>query len=574
MKHLQRGWLSGWLWSQLFIGVAALRLRPEAPPLLRTPGEPHLQPVWPHYAATATASQYRVFPFVQQSVANMMDFNGEVAVTFENRNLGVVTHFYHFVVNAALPLFVALANMPADKWAKLRVHVPDAGGTFALLPDLFPGVRFIPDASIPCQTATGPDEPWGNAGALTAKRLLVLGSFSCEAQARQYWHVGPMLQRQYTTFAQTFGQYVRANHHVSTVGNGLLLVSRGVMKPPTEREPCSGSCRRSIGNEPALTTALNAWAAQNGRAFAVENFEQMPFHDQVTAVARSRLLIGQHGAGLIHCIWMPTGALVQIKGLTISEKDVFSNMCGDVVGHRTDNFLVHAKESIGLKALPFEVPIAPFMAWFEAQHGQKGAAMAVDTDPFRSEHATVIKPFLPLKMGYATSATAQAAQYAALVASPDVATICETGFNAGHSALLFLQANPHAQLISFDLDELPVTNVVEKWMKEKFPNRFEFVKGDSVHTVPQYFSEHRDVHCDFVSVDGGRSAFEVAADISNFAASSRSGAVIAVDDTPCSAEFCKGPTTAWDNAVAQEVLLPLGRVKMSANRGFSIATFK
>merc|ERR1719240_1897749 len=109
---------------------------------------------------------------------------------------------------------------------------------------------------------------------------------------------------------------------------------------------------------------------------------------------------------------------------------------------------------------------------------------------------------------------------------------------------------------------------------EKFPNRFEFVKGDSVHTVPQYFSEHRDVRCDFVSVDGGRSGSEVAADIANFAASARSGAVIAVDDTPCSAECCKGPTTAWDNAVAQGMLLPLGRVKMSANRGFSVATFK
>ena len=72
-----------------------------------------------------------------------------------------------------------------------------------------------------------------------------------------------MLQRQYTTFTQAFGKYVRANHHVSTVGNGLLLVSRGVMKPPTEREQCSGSCRRSIGNESALTTALNAWAANS-----------------------------------------------------------------------------------------------------------------------------------------------------------------------------------------------------------------------------------------------------------------------------------------------------------------------
>jgi hypothetical protein len=498
-------------------------------------------------------------------------------VTFENRNLGVVTHFYHFVVNAALPLVVALSNMPAEKWATLRVRIPDEGGTLALLPSLFPGVHFVPDASIPCQTATGKEMPWGNVGARTDKRLLVLGSFSCEAQAQLAFNVnfnvGPVLKKQYSIAAKHFGEYIRANHHVSTAGNGLLFVSRGVMKPPTDGEPCSGSCRRSINNEPALTTALNAWAAQNGRAFSVKNFEQMPFHDQVAAVAQTRLLIGQHGAGLIHCIWMPVGALVQIKGLTIAEKDVFSNMCGDVVGHRMDNFLVNRHESIGLKALPFEVPVAHFMAWFKAKHGQTGVAMALDTDPLRSEHAALIKPYFPLKTGYATSMTAQAEQYAALVEDPIVSTICETGFNAGHSALLFLQANPKARLISFDLGKFPVTNVTQAWMKEKFSNRFEFVHGDSVHTVPQYFSEHPDVHCDFVSVDGGRSAEEVAADISNFAASARSGTIIAVDDTPCSAEYCNGPTTAWDNAVAQEKLVPRDRVKITATRGFSVATF-
>jgi predicted O-methyltransferase YrrM len=541
---------------------------------LRTPGEPHLQPLWPHYAEKATKSQYRVFPFVQKSVQQMMDNNGEVAVTFENRNLGVVTHFYHFVVNAALPLFVALANMPPNKWSKLKVRVPDAGGTLALLPDVFPGVKFIPDASVPCQTATGPSSPWGNAGAASEKRLLVLGSFSCEAQAQIGYPVGALMKQQYAVAAQTFGNYVRTNHHVSTVGNGMLFVSRGVMKAPTEREPCSGSCRRNIANEPELTGALKSWAAQNGRVFAVENFENLPFHDQVVAVAKSRLLIGQHGAGLIHCMWMPVGALVQIKGLTIAAKDVFSNMCGDVVGHRMDNFLVHAQESVGLKALPFAVPVAPFMAWFEQHHGQKGVAMTLDTDPLRSEHAALIKPYLPLKMGYATSASAQADQYAALVADSTVKTICETGFNAGHSALLFLHANPHARLISFDLGKLPVTNVVQKWMKEKFCDRFEFVKGDSVHTVPQYFSEHPDVHCDFVSVDGGRSVSEVEADISNFAASARSGAVVAVDDTPCSAEYCKGPTTAWDAALTKDTLVPLDRVKISSDRGFSVATFK
>ena len=31
----------------------------------------------------------------------------------------------------------------------------------------------------------------------------------------------------------------------------------------------------------------------------------MPFHEQVQIFSRARLVIGQHGAGLGNCVWMP-----------------------------------------------------------------------------------------------------------------------------------------------------------------------------------------------------------------------------------------------------------------------------
>merc|ERR1712023_468706 len=106
----------------------------------------------------------------------------------------------------------------------------------------------------------------------------------------------------------------------------------------------------------------------------------MPIRDQIAAVARSRILVGQHGAGLVHCFWMPIGAIVQIlTSVTIltsghtpmyhREEDVFSTTCGDVIGHRVENFVVNHSGYVEYAGelrytLDITVPISRFMAWF------------------------------------------------------------------------------------------------------------------------------------------------------------------------------------------------------------------
>eukprot|EP00928_Gymnodinium_smaydae_P030864 TRINITY_DN22826_c0_g1_i1.p1 TRINITY_DN22826_c0_g1~~TRINITY_DN22826_c0_g1_i1.p1 ORF type:complete len:322 (-),score=63.18 TRINITY_DN22826_c0_g1_i1:87-1001(-) len=98
---------------------------------------------------------------------------------------------------------------------------------------------------------------------------------------------------------------------------------------------------------------------------------------------------------------------------------------------------------------------------------------------------------------------------------PTVKNICEIGFNAGHSAAVFLNANPNANLFSFDIAQFKYTVGNLNLMKELFPDRFESILGPSENSVP-YFAEQRpDVKCDVISVDGDHSTEGTYADLVN-----------------------------------------------------------
>ena len=138
---------------------------------------------------------------------------------------------------------------------------------------------------------------------------------------------------------------------------------------------------------------------------------------------------------------------------------------------------------------------------------------------------------------------------------PAVKTICEIGFNSGHSASVWLavrpsnffphfffsgskkssaeeivgrrgkdshfsfffslenkQANPNAKVIMFDLWEHAYAPRAEAWLRSQAAAahgiqdgdaRLTVVKGSSLDTVPQFAADNPDVKCDLISVDGG-----------------------------------------------------------------------
>merc|ERR1712037_761980 len=88
---------------------------------------------------------------------------------------------------------------------------------------------------------------------------------------------------------------------------------------------------------------------------------------------------------------------------------------------------------------------------------------------------------------------------------PTVRNICEVGFNAGHSAAVFLNANPEAAVYSFDIGPFPYTRGNAELMEQLFDDRFEYIQGPSGDTVPEFHRQRPNVRCDVISVDGDHS---------------------------------------------------------------------
>ena len=94
-------------------------------------------------------------------------------------------------------------------------------------------------------------------------------------------------------------------------------------------------------------------------------------------------------------------------------------------------------------------------------------------------------------------------------------SIMEIGFNAGHSSLLYLVANPASTIQIFDLGEHKYTRPCFEYLSSQFPNRMKIEFGDSRQTVPAYISKNTGRVFDMIHVDGGHTEPIVRADILN-----------------------------------------------------------
>jgi hypothetical protein len=80
--------------------------------------------------------------------------------------------------------------------------------------------------------------------------------------------------------------------------------------------------------------------------------------------------------------------------------------------------------------------------------------------------------------------------------------ILEIGFNAGHSALLFLLAHPTSKLHCFDTCEHPYTKSCYNYLSDSFPGRLTLIEGRSSDQLTQYKASHPDLMCEVVHIDG------------------------------------------------------------------------
>ena len=107
--------------------------------------------------------------------------------------------------------------------------------------------------------------------------------------------------------------------------------------------------------------------------------------------------------------------------------------------------------------------------------------------------------------------------------------VMEIGFNAGHSALLMLTANPALRLTCIDLCEHKYTAPCYDYLKGQFGERIELIKGNSLLAFPML--ARRQIDFDLYIIDGGHGVHVAEGDLFNVIQFGRRGSIICFDDS-------------------------------------------
>ena len=153
--------------------------------------------------------------------------------------------------------------------------------------------------------------------------------------------------------------------------------------------------------------------------------------------------------------------------------------------------------------------------------------------------------------GYSQQLPEQSKFLREMVNKENVKNVMEIGFNAGHSAELFLSSNKNINLVSFDIGEHLCSLWGKNFIDQKYPNRHKLVLGDSTKTVPE-FSKNNNTKFDLIFIDGGHTYDIALADIKNCKELAHPETIVIVDDIVRRADFMlkrrMGPKQAWNSA--------------------------
>lgn len=147
-----------------------------------------------------------------------------------------------------------------------------------------------------------------------------------------------------------------------------------------------------------------------------------------------------------------------------------------------------------------------------------------------------------------------------IISNDYVKNVLEIGFNAGHSAEIFLKNNKQIHLTSFDLGYHDYTLPGKRYIDEIYPNRHTLILGDSLIQVPKY-SENKKF--DIIFIDGGH-AYNVAyGDIINCKKLAHDNTIIIMDDTffpITNLNHTHDPTLAWIDVIKEKIVLPITNI--------------
>ena len=175
--------------------------------------------------------------------------------------------------------------------------------------------------------------------------------------------------------------------------------------------------------------------------------------------------------------------------------------------------------------------------------------------------------------GHIGQLVAQQKLYYHLSRVESVKTICEIGFNCGHSAFMWLVGSK-AKLYSFDLGQHGYVRGMAEYMSKTFPGRFNITYGSSEKTVPEFTKANPDIKCDVLSVDGAHTYHMAKIDMTNFQKlASNVTNVLIFDDYP--SRMYKTLGNAWKEMLDEHKIKSLLECsfKPKFDRGFSVGSY-
>jgi predicted O-methyltransferase YrrM len=159
-----------------------------------------------------------------------------------------------------------------------------------------------------------------------------------------------------------------------------------------------------------------------------------------------------------------------------------------------------------------------------------------------------------------------------LINKPNL-NVMEIGFNAGHSAEVFLQNNKELTLTSFDLGFHDYITTAKEYIDATYPNRHTLILGDSTITIPIYIQNNKNIKFDIIFIDGCHNYDIAKADMENCFYLAHNDTVVILDDTMFTQgweqNYTIGPTQTWTEHLQQNKIVELGRKDYVFGRGMS-----
>ena len=108
--------------------------------------------------------------------------------------------------------------------------------------------------------------------------------------------------------------------------------------------------------------------------------------------------------------------------------------------------------------------------------------------------------------------------------------ILEIGFNAGHSCLLFLLANPENKIDCFDICEHLYSQKCFEYLSNTFPGRITLNVGDSKEVLPKFKAENPEKLYNIIHIDGSHELNDANCDFYNTLYMTKQECYIIFDD--------------------------------------------